>query len=28
VKYRCAITMSSEGNPALSDTVAAVMSGF
>ncbi|MFL5766964.1 MAG: InlB B-repeat-containing protein [Actinomycetota bacterium] len=28
VKYRCPITVSSEGNPALRDTVVAVMSGF
>ena len=28
VKYRCDITMSSEGAPSLSDTVVAVMSGF
>jgi hypothetical protein len=28
VKYRCPITMTSEGNPSLSDTVVAVMSGF
>jgi hypothetical protein len=27
-KYRCPITMSSQGNPALSDTVVAVMSSF
>ena len=27
-KYRCAITMSSQGNPALKDTVVAVMSSF